>query len=41
MEKSGLRFERDYVYEFTASERGEVTGYPAVKYALDRRDFAP
>ncbi len=40
MEKTGLRFERDYVYEFTDPETGVVTGHPAVKYALDRRDFA-
>lgn len=41
MEKAGLRFERDYVYEFTDPETGQVTGYPAVKYALDRWDFTP
>jgi len=39
MEKAGLRFERDCVYEFTDPETGQVTGHPAVKYALDRRDF--
>lgn len=41
MEKAGLRFERDYVYEFTDPEAGQVTGHPAVKYALNRRDFVP
>lgn len=39
MEKAGLRFERDYVHEFTDPETGRVTDYPAVKYALDQRDF--
>jgi len=41
MEKAGLRHERDYVHEFTDPETGQVTGHPAVKYALDRRDFVP
>lgn len=41
MEKAGLRFERDYIHEFTDPETGQVTGYPAVKYALDRWDFTP
>ena len=40
LEKSGLRFEHDYTYEHTDPETGLVTGHPAVKYALDRRDFA-
>lgn len=41
MEKAGLRHERDYTYTFTDSKTGQVTGYPAVKYALNRRDFVP
>lgn len=41
MEKAGLRFEREYVHEFTDPATGQVTGHPAVQYALDRRDFAP
>lgn len=40
LEKSGLRFERGSVYEFTDPETGRVTGHPAVEHALDRRDFA-
>ena len=39
MEKSGLRFEHDYIHEHTDPETGLVTGHPAVKYALNRRDF--
>lgn len=39
MEKVGLRFERSYIHEFTDPETGEVTEYPAVKYALDRQNF--
>ena len=40
MEKCSLRFERGYTHEFTDPETGQVTGHPAVKYALDRREFA-
>ncbi len=40
LEKSGLRFERGYTYEFTDPETGEVTRHPAVEYALDRHEFA-
>ena len=40
MQKAGLRFKRDYTYEFTDPETGQVTGYPAVQYALNRREFA-
>ncbi len=39
MEKAGLRHKSDYTYEFTDPETGQVTGHPAVQYALDRRDF--
>lgn len=41
IEKAGLRHDRDYTYECTDPETGQVTGYPAAKYALDRRDFVP
>ena len=41
MEKAGLRHESDYTYEFTDPETGQVTGHPAVKYALNRCDFTP
>lgn len=41
LEKTGLRFERDYIYESADPATGVVIGHPAVKYALDRGEFAP
>ena len=40
MEKAGLRFERTWSYEFADPHTGQVTAHPAVKYRLNRRDFA-
>ena len=36
MEKAGLGFETNYIYEFTDPNTGQVTGYPAVKYAREK-----
>jgi RimJ/RimL family protein N-acetyltransferase len=41
LEKAGLRFHGDWTYEFTDPATGRVTPHPAVRYALDRRDYAP
>lgn len=40
LEKAGLTFEKAWTYEFTDPRTGQVTGHPAVKYGLDKRDFA-
>lgn len=41
MEKAGLTFEKAYTHEFTNPKTGQVTGYPAVKYGLDKGEFVP
>ena len=39
LEKAGLTFDTHWTYEFTDPETGQTTGYPAVKYALEKHDF--
>ena len=39
MEKSGLRFESHYTYEFTDPTTGRMTEHPAVRYGLNLSAF--
>ncbi len=38
MQKAGLRFEADRVYEFTDANTNLTTAYPAVRYGLNRAE---